>query len=90
MAYPPSPQELGSVTFNAADTATAASAFEHVPGYLGYLHLIGWTGLTCVTSFTKDLQPSLCGERLRTGDHSYGLAVRGVISVGGLDLPFVP
>lgn len=26
--YPPSPQEPGSVTFNAAETATAASAFE--------------------------------------------------------------
>jgi hypothetical protein len=62
-AYPPMPQQLGSVTFSAADTATAASAMHayRVRNTSASGTRVVRTG---VAAFAQDLETSLARERL--------------------------
>lgn len=57
-AYPPIPQQLGSVTFRAADVATAASA-EKIHGREVRLWLTGRRSITCIATLPEDLEAGL-------------------------------
>lgn len=70
--HPPMPQQLGSVTLSAAETATAASADrDQAQGGQVDQHsdTLGPPTLTSVTPLSEDLQPRLDRQRLRGSHH---------------------
>lgn len=73
--YPPMPQQLGSVTFSAAEVATAASATKHRITAISPSSPSSWLyahGFTRISPLPQNLQARFHSKRLRRRDDALG------------------